>query len=173
MLIVSIFGECLFSLSFSQAHLWSPLFLNILSAFLRSGVSIILDTITSLSKMWRFFIRSRDELGTQSPTSRGGGVLPYKVLMGTCGQWGYIFRDFCLKKGIAFYHFVLNRVSFFEEKNCKADCTVWDLCIVPIFRKARPSFFRVLYKMTLRVNVTNLNCGNTIQTTNKRLKWYV
>ena len=26
----------------------------------------------------------------------------------------------------------------------------------------------------LKVNVTNLNCGNTIQTTtNKRLKWYV
>ena len=27
----------------------------------------------------------------------GGGVLPYKGLMGTCGQSGYVFRDFCLK----------------------------------------------------------------------------
>ena len=26
-----------------------------------------------------------------------GGVLPYK---GTCGQPGYVFRDFCLKQGI-------------------------------------------------------------------------
>ena len=24
----------------------------------------------------------------------GGGVLPYKGLMGTCGQPGYVFRDF-------------------------------------------------------------------------------
>ena len=32
--------------------------------------------------------------------------------MGTCDQSGYVFRDFCLKQGIDFYHFVLNRVSF-------------------------------------------------------------
>ena len=31
----------------------------------------------------------------------GGGVLPHKGLMRTCGQPGYVFRDF-----------VLNRVSF-------------------------------------------------------------
>ena len=36
---------------------------------------------------------------------RGGGVLPYKGLMGTCGQPGYVFRDFYLEQGI------LNRVS--------------------------------------------------------------
>ena len=29
----------------------------------------------------------------------GGGVLPYKGLMGLCGQPGYVFRDFCLKQG--------------------------------------------------------------------------
>ena len=28
-----------------------------------------------------------------------GGVLPYKGLMGTCGQPGYVFQDFCLKQG--------------------------------------------------------------------------
>ena len=55
--------------------------------------------------------------------SRGGGVLPYKGLMGTCGQPGYVFRDFCLKQGIEFIIFclnqgidfsifVLNRISF-------------------------------------------------------------
>ena len=39
----------------------------------------------------------------------GGGVLPYKGLMGTCGQPGYVFRDFCLEKGIAFIIFCLNQ----------------------------------------------------------------
>ena len=52
-----------------------------------------------------------------------GGLLPYKGLMGTCGQPGYVFRDFCLKQGIEFIIFclnqgidlsifVLNRISF-------------------------------------------------------------
>ena len=37
----------------------------------------------------------------------GGGALPYKGLMGTCGQQGYmyVFRDFCLKQGIEFIIF--------------------------------------------------------------------
>ena len=35
----------------------------------------------------------------------GGGVLPYKGLMRTCGQPGYVFRDFCLKEGIDFVSF--------------------------------------------------------------------
>ena len=38
----------------------------------------------------------------------GAGVLPYKGLMGTCGQPGYVFRDFCLKQGIKFINFCLN-----------------------------------------------------------------
>jgi len=29
--------------------------------------------------------------------------------MGTCGQPGYVFRDFCLKKGIEFIIFCLNQ----------------------------------------------------------------
>ena len=36
-------------------------------------------------------------------------VLPYKGLMGTCGQPGYVFRDFCLKQGIEFIIFCLNQ----------------------------------------------------------------
>ena len=36
-------------------------------------------------------------------------VLPYKGLMGTCGQPGYVFRDFCLKQGIEFVIFCLNQ----------------------------------------------------------------
>ena len=43
-----------------------------------------------------------------------GGVLPYKGLMGTCGQPGYVFRDFCLKQGIEFIIFVLIRVSVYQ-----------------------------------------------------------
>ena len=40
---------------------------------------------------------------TQDPG--GGGVLPYRGLMGTCGQPGYVFRDFCLEQGIDFIIF--------------------------------------------------------------------
>ena len=40
---------------------------------------------------------------------RGEGVLPYKGLMGTCGQPGYVFRDFCLEQGIEFIIFCLNQ----------------------------------------------------------------
>ena len=43
--------------------------------------------------------------------TRGEGVLPYKGLMGTCGQPGYVFRDFCLKQGIKNRNSVLNRVG--------------------------------------------------------------
>ena len=39
----------------------------------------------------------------------GGGVLPYKGLMGTCGQPGYVFRGFRLKQGIEFIIFCLNQ----------------------------------------------------------------
>ena len=41
--------------------------------------------------------------------ARGGRVLPYKGLMVTCGQPGYVFRDFCLKQGIDFIIFCLNQ----------------------------------------------------------------
>ena len=49
-------------------------------------------------------------LCVHSATGPGGeGVLPYKGLMGTCGQPGYVFRDFCLKQGIEFIIFCLNQ----------------------------------------------------------------
>ena len=41
--------------------------------------------------------------------SNPGGVRPYKGLMGTCGQPGYVFRDFCLEQGIEFIIFCLNQ----------------------------------------------------------------
>ena len=44
----------------------------------------------------------------------GGGLPPYKGLMGTWGQPGYVFRDFCLKQGINLSFFVLIRVSIYR-----------------------------------------------------------
>ena len=35
----------------------------------------------------------------------GGGVMPYKGLMGRCEQSGYGFRGFCLKQGSDFITF--------------------------------------------------------------------
>ena len=39
----------------------------------------------------------------------GGGLLPYKGLMGMCSQPEYVFRDFCLKQGIDFIIFCLHQ----------------------------------------------------------------
>ena len=60
----------------------------------------------------------------------GNGATPFKGLMGTCGQPGYVLRDFCLKQGIEFIIFcltrgidlsifVLNRISFLGRKTTK------------------------------------------------------
>ena len=44
-----------------------------------------------------------------------GWVPPYKGLMGTCGQPGYVFRDFCLKQGINFISFCLKQGIFLNS----------------------------------------------------------
>ena len=55
------------------------------------------------------------------------GLLPYKGLMGTCGQPGYVFRDdFCLKQGIEFFQFLCHLFldakqparMFYEQMMC-------------------------------------------------------
>ena len=38
-----------------------------------------------------------------------GEALPYKGLMETCRQPGYVFWDFCLKQGIKFFIFCLKK----------------------------------------------------------------
>ena len=43
-----------------------------------------------------------------------GGELPWKSLMGTWGQPGYLFRDFCLKQGIFLNSFVI--ANGFDKK---------------------------------------------------------
>ena len=52
---------------------------------------------------------SQNSVYSPDSLARGGGELPYKGLMGTCGQPGYVFRDFCLKQGIEFIIFGLNQ----------------------------------------------------------------
>ena len=47
--------------------------------------------------------------------SPGGGVLPNKGLTGTCGQPGYVFRDFCLNQGIDFINFCLKQGIFLNS----------------------------------------------------------
>ena len=57
----------------------------------------------------RLGVSTRSSKLSYHSTGGGGGVLPYKGLMGTCGQSGYVFRDFCLKKGIDFIIFCLSQ----------------------------------------------------------------
>ena len=57
----------------------------------------------------------------------GGGVLPYKGLMGTCGQPGYVFRDFCLKQGIDFIIFWLNQGIDFVNFCLKQGIFSWTI----------------------------------------------
>ena len=51
-------------------------------------------------------------MGVNSRRGEGGGLLPYKGLMGTCSQPGYVFRDFCLKQGIGLSIFCLKQDIF-------------------------------------------------------------
>ena len=60
--------------------------------------SQLLCIVNMTNRSQELFIMSRNP---------GGGLLPYKGLMGTCGQPGYVFRDFCLKQGIDFINFCL------------------------------------------------------------------
>ena len=74
--------------------------------------------------MFRFRKNVQPEKGwgllSCAPGRGGGGVvLPYKGLMGTCGQPGYVFRDFCLKQGIEFTIFCLKQDIFSWTMNSK------------------------------------------------------
>ena len=56
-----------------------------------------------------FFSPTSASLTSRNTGGGGGGVLPYKGLMGTCSQPGYVFRDFCLEQGIEFIIFCPNK----------------------------------------------------------------
>ena len=57
----------------------------------------------------------------------GGGVLPFKGLMETCGQPGYVFRDFCFKQGIDFIIFCLNQAIDFINFCLKQGIFSWTI----------------------------------------------
>ena len=57
----------------------------------------------------------------------GGGVLPCKGFMGTCGQPGYVFRDFCLKQGIDLIIFCLNQGIDFINFCLKQGISSWTI----------------------------------------------
>ena len=73
--------------------------------------------------------------------------------MGTCGQPGYVFRDFCLKQGIEFIIFcldqgidlsifVLNRMSFKTKLIARLVLQQKGKIYWPIFQLAELVFFR-------------------------------
>ena len=77
------------------------------------------DQIQALSKevgqMKLLLQQNSMQLAGEPPTDTNvtpRGVLPYKGLMGTYGQQGYVFRDFCLKQGIDFINFCLKQGIF-------------------------------------------------------------
>ena len=77
--------------------------------FYRKGgaLGLILKVRVFGTRKWPIGVgRLPREGGVGRQSSSPGGVLPYKDLMGSCGQPGYVFRDFCLKQGIDFIIFL-------------------------------------------------------------------
>ena len=87
------------------------------------SVALCLVCLSVCLCLWSLLL---DNLSSFSGKCPPGEALPYKGLMGTCGQQGYVFRDFCLKQGIEFIIvclnqgvglpiFVLNTISFLGQ----------------------------------------------------------
>ena len=82
------------------------------------------------------------------PPGRGRGVLPYKGLMGACGQPGYVFRDFCLKQGIDFINFCLNQSIDFINFCLKQGIFSWTINILRMFYELNYSKIFIYYFLT-------------------------
>ena len=67
---------------------------------------------------------------------------------------------------------VINRVQNIKRKFARLITQYRDI-FFPIFRKARPSFFRVLQRMTKVFNVTSLKYGKYDITNEKIKKIYI
>ena len=71
-------------------------------------------------------------------------LLPYKGLMGTCGQPGYVFRDFCLKQAIDF-------IIFWHRKSVRplsrSHVTLHCICYICLIKKTN---FSLRLKVTYR-----------------------
>ena len=72
----------------------------------------------------------------------GGGVLPSMGFMGTCGQPGYVFRDFRLRQGIDFIIFCLNQGIDFINFCPKQGIFSWTItaCTYVLRTKLRDPF---------------------------------
>ena len=77
----------------------------------------------------------------------GGGVLPYKGLIETCGQPGYVFRDFCLKQGIDVIIFCLNQGIDFINFVLKG------------YLKLQQNFYKIFRVRCLKQGIKNRNSG--------------
>ena len=62
---------------------------------------------TANGRRFSLLIAAEGRFARRNPP--GGGTPFSKGFMGTCGQPGYIFRNFCLKQGIEFIIFCLNQ----------------------------------------------------------------
>ena len=78
--------------------------------------------------------------------SPGEGVLPYKGLMGTYGQPGYVFLDFCLKQGIDFITFCLNQCIDFINF-----CLKHGICAYVLRTKLQQNIYKLLVTMLIKL----------------------
>ena len=83
------------------------------------NIHIIIFLILAFARLGVSARSSKLSYDSHSP----GGVLPYKGLMGTYGQPGYVFQDFCLKQGIDFIIFCLKQGTFSWTINSLRVCS--------------------------------------------------
>ena len=83
--------------------------------------------------LWGAVVRALDFHQCCMPGARG--VLPYKGLMGTCGQLGYVIWDFCLKQSIEIIIFCLNQ---------GIDLSILVLNMISFLRRLTVKFFQAL-----------------------------
>ena len=88
--------------------------------------------------------------------------------MGTCGQPGYVFRDFCLKQGIDFIIFCLNQGVDFINFCLKQGIFSWTInslrmqnlvCLLIIFADQvfiDPTFFGIFVCGPLQSSLVNV-----------------
>ena len=82
------------------------------SSYVTSCAAEIFSTKSQAKQLIEKDISYEDK---QSRSPRGRGVLPYTGLVGTGGQPGHVFRDFCLNQGIDFISFCLKKGIFFLD----------------------------------------------------------
>ena len=85
-------------------------------------VVLVLHLFLSYASVYGCHLSVAELVLSGSVCPSGEGVLPYKGLMGKCGQPGYVFRDFFLKQGIDFIVFCLNQGIDYINFCLNLDC---------------------------------------------------